>query len=69
MHWWSAKGCEPEIVVLANGVPEASLQALLKRQTIARFGTCEDVANCVDFFLREESAFITGQTIYLGGVA
>ncbi|MDQ8208105.1 SDR family NAD(P)-dependent oxidoreductase [Coraliomargarita sp. SDUM461003] len=65
----NAIGPTPIETDLIKNVPEASLQALLKRQTIARFGTCEDVANCVDFFLREESAFITGQTIYLGGVA
>jgi 3-oxoacyl-[acyl-carrier protein] reductase len=31
-------------------------------------GTFDDVANAVDFFLRPESGFVTGQTIYLGGV-
>ena len=41
---------------------------LLARQTIRRWGTMEDVANVVDFFLKPESDFITGQVIYLGGV-
>jgi 3-oxoacyl-[acyl-carrier protein] reductase len=31
-------------------------------------GTMDDVANVIDFFLREESDFITGQVVYLGGV-
>jgi 3-oxoacyl-[acyl-carrier protein] reductase len=31
-------------------------------------GTMDDVRNVIDFFLREESDFITGQVVYLGGV-
>jgi 3-oxoacyl-[acyl-carrier protein] reductase len=31
-------------------------------------GTFADVANTVDFFIRPESDFVTGQVIYLGGV-
>jgi 3-oxoacyl-[acyl-carrier protein] reductase len=31
-------------------------------------GTCADVANVTDFFLRAESDFVTGQNLYLGGV-
>jgi 3-oxoacyl-[acyl-carrier protein] reductase len=27
----------------------------------------EDIANVVDFFIRPESDFITGQVLYLGG--
>ena len=27
-----------------------------------------DVINAVDFYLREESDFITGQVLYLGGI-
>jgi 3-oxoacyl-[acyl-carrier protein] reductase len=27
-----------------------------------------DVANVIDFFLRPESALVTGQVVYLGGV-
>ena len=30
--------------------------------------TAEDIANVVDFFLREQSAFVTGQNLYLGGI-
>jgi 3-oxoacyl-[acyl-carrier protein] reductase len=31
-------------------------------------GETRDVRNAVDFFLRPESDFITGQVLYLGGV-
>ena len=44
------------------------LEALLQRQAITRFGTVDDVTNVVDFFLRPESDFVTGQILFLGGV-
>lgn len=65
----NAVGPTPVPTDLVKSVPEAKMQALLARQAIPRFGTCEDVANVIDFFLRPESSFVTGQTIYLGGVS
>jgi 3-oxoacyl-[acyl-carrier protein] reductase len=53
---------------LIRGVPRERLDALLARQAIHRFAELSDVANVIDFFLRRESAMVTGQTIYLGGV-
>lgn len=53
---------------LIRSVPKRKLEALLDRQAIKRYGTVEDVANAVDFFLKKESSFITGQTLFLGGV-
>lgn len=53
---------------LIRSVPKEKLEALLDRQAIKRYGTVEDVANAVDFFLKKESSFITGQTLFLGGV-
>lgn len=53
---------------LIRNVPKASLDRLLKRQAIPRLGSFADVVNVTDFYLRPESCFITGQTIYLGGV-
>lgn len=44
------------------------MDALVERLAIKRMGTFEDVANVVDFFLRRESDYITGQVVYLGGV-
>ena len=52
---------------LIKGVPDKKLEGLLRRQAISRFGTFEDVVNIVDFFIRPESAFVTGQIVYLGG--
>jgi 3-oxoacyl-[acyl-carrier protein] reductase len=53
---------------LTRGVPEEKLQALLARQAIRRYGTAGDIINVIDFFIRPESDFVTGQVLYLGGV-
>lgn len=53
---------------LIRAVPEDKIAGLIGRQAIKRLGHMSDVQNVVDFFLRPESEFITGQKIYLGGV-
>ena len=65
----NAVGPTPVETDLIRSVPSEKIDALLKRQAIQRMGTPEDVANVVDFFIDEASSFITGQTIYLGGVS
>lgn len=64
----NAVGPTPIDTDLTRAVPKPKLDALLARQAIARFGTFEDVANVIDFFISPQSAFVTGQTLYLGGV-
>lgn len=64
----NAIGPTPIDTDLIRGVPQAKMDALIARLAIKRFGTFDDVANVVDFFIRPESDFITGQIIYLGGV-
>jgi len=54
---------------LIKGIPEKKLQNLIDYQSIKRFGKREDVANVIDFFIKPESNFITGQIIYLGGIS
>jgi 3-oxoacyl-[acyl-carrier protein] reductase len=53
---------------LIKSVPEEKINKLIERQAIKRFGSFKDVSNVIDFFIDEKSDFITGQTIYLGGV-
>jgi 3-oxoacyl-[acyl-carrier protein] reductase len=53
---------------LIRGVPPDKLERVLARQAIPRLATARDVANVIDFYLRPESDFITGQNLYLGGV-
>lgn len=65
----NAVGPTPIETDLIRGVPREKLDALLARQAIARFGRAADVANVIDFFLRPESDFVTGQVLYLGGVS
>ncbi len=50
-----------------EGVPKNKIQAILDRQAIPRLATFPDIANVIDFFLRPESEFVTGQVVYLGG--
>jgi 3-oxoacyl-[acyl-carrier protein] reductase len=64
----NAVGPTPVDTALIRGVPSDKIDRLLERQAIPRRGTAEDVANVVDFFLRPESDFITGQILFLGGV-
>lgn len=53
---------------LVRAVPQEKLTRLKERQAVPRDGTVEDLHNLVDFFLKPESSFISGQVIYLGGI-
>lgn len=64
----NAVGPVPIKTALIAGVPEDKIQNLLAHQAIKRFGEPEDVYNVIDFFIRPESGFITGQVVYLGGI-
>ncbi len=54
---------------LIRNVPKDKIDAIIQRLAIKRLGRFEDVANAIDFFVRPESDYITGQVIYLGGIA
>lgn len=64
----NAVGPVPVKTALIAGVPEDKIQNLLDHQAIRRFGEPSDVFNVIDFYLRPESNFITGQVLYLGGI-
>jgi 3-oxoacyl-[acyl-carrier protein] reductase len=64
----NAVGPVPIVTDLIRSIPKEKIEQLLARQAIPRFGTFEDVANVVDFYLKQESGFITGQNLFLGGV-
>jgi 3-oxoacyl-[acyl-carrier protein] reductase len=53
---------------LVRGVPREKIDAVVERLAIKRLCRFEDLANVIDFFVRPESDYITGQVIYLGGV-
>ncbi len=64
----NAVGPTPIATDLIRSVAKVQMDRLIAQQAIPRQGTFEDVANVIDFYLRPESGFISGQTIYLGGV-
>jgi 3-oxoacyl-[acyl-carrier protein] reductase len=64
----NAVGPGPCDTALIAAVPKTKIEALLARQALPRLTRFEDVANVVDFYLRPESGFVTGQNLYLGGV-
>ncbi len=53
---------------LIKAVPKNKIDELISYQSIKRMGLIDDVINVVDFFINEKSSFISGQTIYLGGI-
>lgn len=65
----NAVGPTPIATDLIRGVPQNKMDALIQRQAIRRLGILQDVINVVEFYLRPESNFITGQVLYLGGVS
>jgi len=64
----NAVGPTPVATDLIRNVPKEKIERLLSRQAIARLATFSDISNVIDFFIRSESDFVTGQNIYLGGV-
>lgn len=64
----NAVGSTPVETDLIRSVPKEKMDALLARQAVRRMGEMRDITNVIDFFLREESDFVTGQILYLGGV-
>lgn len=64
----NAIGPTPIKTDLIRAVPQAKIDHLIQLQAVRRFGEFSDVSNVIDFFLRPESEFVTGQVLYLGGV-
>lgn len=65
----NAVGPSPIETDLIRAVPADKIQAIVDRLAVKRLGRYEDVANVIDFFVRPESEYVTGQVIYLGGVS
>jgi 3-oxoacyl-[acyl-carrier protein] reductase len=64
----NAIGPSPIRTDLIAGVPPEKLDALIERQAIRRYGKPRDVVHVIDFFVNPASDFVTGQTIFLGGI-
>lgn len=65
----NAVGPTPILTDLVRSVPPDKIQRMIDRQAIKRWGEFRDVANVIDFFVRPESDFVTGQVVYLGGIS
>jgi len=65
----NAVGPTPIETDLIHGVQKEKIEEIIRRLPIKRMGRFEDVANVIDFFIKPESEYITGQVIYLGGVS
>lgn len=65
----NAVGPTPIKTDLIRSVPIEKLDALLERQAVKRYGEFSDVTNAIDFFIKPESDFITGQILFLGGIS
>lgn len=50
-------------------IDERWINNILDRQAIRRFGTFKDIINIIDFLIKPESGFITGQVIEMGGLS
>jgi len=64
----NAVGPTPIKTDLVRSVPKEKMDALISMQGIKRYGEFMDISNVIDFFIKPESDFITGQIIYLGGI-
>lgn len=64
----NAVGPTPVLTDLIRTVPKQKMDALIASQAIRRMGEHRDVANVIDFFISPDSDFITGQTVFLGGI-
>jgi len=62
-------GPSPIPTKLIENIPEEKIRKILDQQAIKKFASIEDITNVIDFFIDDRSKFITGQTIYLGGVS
>ncbi|MFX0201818.1 MAG: SDR family NAD(P)-dependent oxidoreductase [Candidatus Hodarchaeota archaeon] len=61
-------GPAPTQTDLIKQIPTEKIQKIVNTLAIKRLGRFEDIANVIDFFIKPESEYITGQVIYLGGV-
>lgn len=65
----NALGPTPVATDLIRSVPKDKIEALINLQSVKRMGVYEDISNVIDFFIHRKSEFVTGQTIYLGGIS
>lgn len=65
----NAIGPSPIETQLISGVGQDKIDKLLTQQAIKKMAKVEDVINIVDFLVQPQSAMLTGQILYLGGIS
>ena len=65
----NAVGPTPVRTNLTHSVPKDKMERLINRQAIRRYADFKDISNVIDFFIKPESNFVTGQVVYLGGIS
>lgn len=65
----NAIGPSPIATALIQSVPKEKIDKLIRRQAVKEMAQESDVLNALDFFIKPESRMISGQVLYLGGVA
>lgn len=59
---------ETDMLNSHSAVAKEKISAIINSLPVPRVATVDDVVNVIDFFASEKSSYITGQTIYLGGI-
>lgn len=53
---------------MLDQLPRAKVDTVIAGLPLPRYPVADDITNVVDFFASQQSAYITAQTLYLGGV-
>jgi len=53
---------------MLDQLPKDKIDSVIGNLPIARYAVPDDIFNVIDFFASERSAYITAQTVFLGGV-
>lgn len=64
----NAIGPAPVETDLIKNVPKEKINKIINSLSLKRFCKWEDIVAVADFFISENSGYVTGQIIYLGGV-
>jgi 3-oxoacyl-[acyl-carrier protein] reductase len=59
---------ETDMLNSHSDVAKEKICDIINSLPVPRIATVDDVVNVIDFFASEKSSYITGQTIYLGGI-
>jgi 3-oxoacyl-[acyl-carrier protein] reductase len=52
---------------MLDQLPKGKIDAVIAGLPLPRYAVADDIFNVIDFFASERSAYVTAQTIYLGG--